>query len=167
MMGPLPPSLVNWLTNSTLVLWPAAAANLPASCSIKGRRVYSSALTRLSTTWRISSTKPSRPTKAVSWLALLEQGWRIGVMKRRSSYSSTPFFRPLRQFFQAEDLEDALEFGVAEKRNLNGSFAVGVTQLDFGAETVAELILNCRAMWILLGEGAYWELRLGSGVALL
>ena len=38
MMGPLPPSLVSWLTSSMLVLRPAAPASRSASWAMVGRR---------------------------------------------------------------------------------------------------------------------------------
>ena len=40
MIGPLPPSLVSWLTSSTLVLRPAAPARRSANWAIVGNRLY-------------------------------------------------------------------------------------------------------------------------------
>src|SRR5215471_9357315 len=129
MIGPLPPSLVNWLTNSTLVLWPAAAARRVANWAIVGRRTYFSALSRLSTTCRISSTKPSSPTKAVIWAArsVAEESWRA-----QASRNSGVFTRNTPSLRHSENLEDAFEFAVAEERDFQRAFAVGVAQVNFG-----------------------------------
>src|SRR5258705_5576671 len=85
MMGPLPPSLVRWLTNSTFVLRPAAPASRPASAVMVRRRWKLSALSRLSTTWTISSTKPSRPTNARSRLARSTPARRRAAVCSRNS----------------------------------------------------------------------------------
>ena len=42
----------------------------------------------------------------------------------------------------AQDLQDAFEFGVAEEGYLQGAFALGVTQMDFGAQALAQLVLQ-------------------------
>src|ERR1043166_9227736 len=178
MIGPLPPSLVRWLTNSTLVLRPAAAARRSASWAMVGRRRYSSALWRLSTTCRISSTNPSRPMKAVSWVAHRSRSsgvftsgkwssgelewWSGGVWKGARSqanerlkllvrgpslhYSTTPFpsIRP-----HSQDLQDALKLGVAEKADFQSAFALGVAQLDFCPQPLAQLVLQAGHVGIL------------------
>ena len=38
--------------------------------------------------------------------------------------------------------ENALELGVAEEGDLQGAFALGVAQLDFGAEALAQLVFE-------------------------
>ena len=42
----------------------------------------------------------------------------------------------------AEKLEDAFEFGVAEEGNFQRAFALGVAEMDFGAEPVAQTIFE-------------------------
>ncbi len=39
----------------------------------------------------------------------------------------------------AEDLQDAFQFGIAEEIDFKGALALGVAQMDFGAEPLAEL----------------------------
>src|SRR5689334_1561924 len=86
MMGPLPPSLVRWLTSSTLVLLPAAPARRWDRSVMVRRRWKLSALSRLSTTWMISSTNPSIPTNARSRLARSTPARsRAAVCSRNSS----------------------------------------------------------------------------------
>src|ERR1035438_7596965 len=48
----------------------------------------------------------------------------------------------------AEDLQNALEFGVAEKGYLQRASAVGVAQMDLGPQTFAQLIFQVRDVGI-------------------
>src|SRR2546426_12271673 len=48
-----------------------------------------------------------------------------------------------------QDLEDAFEFVVAEKGNLQGAFALGVAQMDLGSQPFAQLVFKVRQMGIL------------------
>ena len=63
MIGPLPPNLSNCGTISKFALSPAAAVILRPNSAMDSIRVYCSALSRVATTWRMLSTKPSRPTR--------------------------------------------------------------------------------------------------------
>src|SRR5262245_18152772 len=162
MMGPLPPSLVCWLTKSTLVLWPAAAARRVANWAMVGRRTYLSALSRLSTTWRISSTKPSNPMKAVIWATrsvAVESRWA------QPSRSSGVFTRNTPSLCHSEDLEDALKLIIAEKDNFQGAFAVGVAQMNFGAQALAQAVLDLRHVGVARERVRSSRLGAGAGFA--
>ncbi len=70
MMGPFPPSLRICNTISMFALSPAAAAMRSEKSVMRSNLVYFVADSRVRTTWRMLSTKPSKPTKTLvsfSW----------------------------------------------------------------------------------------------------
>src|ERR1035437_4429228 len=150
MIGPLPPSLVSWLTNSMFVLWPAAAARRSASLAMVGRRWYFSALCRLSTTCRMSSTNPSSPMNAFILAARLAAACSCFAQLARNSgvfmvclfWGFEPGARRVSFGTDAENLEHAFQLRVAEKGNFHGAFATGVAQLDLGAEAFAKPVFQ-------------------------
>src|SRR5688500_12409282 len=130
MIGPLPPSLVRWVTISILVLRPAAPAMRSAKLVMVGRRVYSCAFSRWSTTWIISSTKPSRPTKAekVPALVMSEVSWRAHCSRRFEAFIGLIHF-------YADDLEHAVQIVVIEEADFHRAFSFAIAEQNFRAET--------------------------------
>src|SRR6266849_952670 len=121
-----------------------------------GSRVYFSALSRLSTTCRISSTKPSRPTNAVI---------------AYSCYSHIPLFHYSTSFllhvFHADDLQQPFQVGVTEKGNLQRAFALGVPQMHLGAQALAQLVFEVSHVHIVPRRGRHNSLRRAAVCLLL
>src|ERR1035437_5608938 len=85
-MGPLPPCLMSCCTSSMLVLLPAALRMRWPYSAIVLTRVNSVADWRVSTTWRMVSIKPSKPSSAgTPWrFAPASRRWAAGRRARES-----------------------------------------------------------------------------------
>src|SRR5260221_4403500 len=160
MIGPLPPSLMRWLTISMFVLLPAAAEMRSASAAMVGSRWKLSAPARLSTTWAISSTKPSRPTKARRWLAVSTS---VRSLAAHCSRSSSGCIMPLAVHLHAHDFKNPLQFGIGEEAHFHRALSLAIAQLDFGAEPFAQSGFQINDMGVAIGEMRIGRAR-GRGV---
>src|SRR6266849_2502565 len=144
-----------------------------------GTRWYASALSRLSTTWMISSTKPSRPTNARNRLAGSTMvSSRAATCSRNSDGSlikkceclpapSAPWRGPGTKqagsaHLDSHDLEDPLEFSIAEKANVERAGALPIAQPDLGGQAFAQPILEIGDVRVAIGRGSFTA---GGGAA--
>src|SRR5687768_11977238 len=81
----------------------------------------------------ISSTKPSRPTKAekVPALAMSEVSWRAHCSRRFEAFIGLIHFH-------ADDLENAVQIVVVEEADFHRAFSFAVAEQNFGAEAFLE-----------------------------
>src|SRR5713101_1731784 len=155
-----------------LVLCPAAAAIRSLNRVMVGTRWYASALSRLSTTWMISSTKPSRPTNALSRLAGSTMvSSRAATCSRNSDGSlikeydclpapSASWRGPVRKqagsaHLDSHDLKDPLEFVIAEKANIERAGALPIAQPDLGGQAFAQPIFEIGDVRVAIGRGGF------------
>src|SRR5688572_25750102 len=85
----------------------------------------------------ISSTKPSRPTKAEkvpAWVTS-EVSWRAHCSRRFEAFIG------LIDFY-ADDLEDAVQIVVVEEADLHRAFSFAIAEQNFGAETLLKFGLK-------------------------
>src|SRR5882724_6404347 len=150
------------------VLRPAAPASRDARLVMVGSRRKFSALSRLSTTWMISSTKPSRPTKALMPLICSAPASRLCAHRSRSSsvfISKTSFTKasPVSLInLYPHDLQNPLQLLVAEKSDVERAFALLIFQANLRAETLAQPVFEIGHIRILRERRADGSVGRGS-----